>query len=62
MANGNEVGIIQGYRGRITSLAFTTDGKRLVSGMDDTTATGVGLESKAMTGWWEVRRHISKNT
>jgi len=38
MANGNEVGVIQGYRGRVSSLAFAPDSKRLISGMDDTTA------------------------
>jgi WD40 repeat protein len=38
MANGNEVGVVQGYRGRVSALAFTSDSKRLVSGMEDTTA------------------------
>ena len=38
MANGNEVGVIQGYSGLVLSLAFSPDGSRLISGMDDTTA------------------------
>jgi WD40 repeat protein len=38
MANGNEVGVIKGFRARVISLAFTPDGNRLIAGMDDTTA------------------------
>jgi WD40 repeat protein len=35
---GKEVGTIRGYRGTVAALAFTPDGNRLISGMEDTTA------------------------
>ena len=38
MANGNEVGVIQGFRGTVSALAFTPDSSRLISGTDDTSA------------------------
>jgi WD40 repeat protein len=37
-ATGKELGVIQGFRGTVHALAFTPDGRRLISGMDDTTA------------------------
>jgi len=46
MANGNEVGVIQGFRGSVTALAFAPDGERLISGMDDTTALVWDLKQK----------------
>jgi RNA polymerase sigma factor (sigma-70 family) len=38
LASGEEIGVIQGFRHNVRCLAFTPDGKRLISGMDDTTA------------------------
>jgi WD40 repeat protein len=38
VASGAEVGSIQGFRGVVHSLAFSPDGRRLISGMNDTTA------------------------
>jgi RNA polymerase sigma factor (sigma-70 family) len=38
IANGNEVGVIKGFRGNVASLAFAADSTRVISGMDDTTA------------------------
>jgi RNA polymerase sigma factor (sigma-70 family) len=46
MANGNEIAAIQGFRGSVTALAFTPDGERLISGMDDTTVLLWDLKSK----------------
>jgi WD40 repeat protein len=37
-ATGREVRKIEGFRGIVRSLAFMTDGKRLVSGMEDSSA------------------------
>jgi RNA polymerase sigma factor (sigma-70 family) len=45
-AEGKELGVIQGYRGSVRSLAFTPDGKRLISGMSDTTALVWDLPNK----------------
>ena len=36
--SGRDVGRLAGHQGRITSLAFTPNGRRLVSGSTDTTA------------------------
>jgi WD40 repeat protein len=38
LATGREVKKIEGFRGIVRSLAFLPDGKRLVSGMEDSTA------------------------
>jgi len=38
VARGEQVRVIDGFRASVRSLAFLPDGKRLVSGMDDTTA------------------------
>jgi WD40 repeat protein len=46
VAQGQELGVIQGFRGRVCSLAFATDGKRLISGMSDTTALVWDLPKK----------------
>jgi len=35
--HGEKVAVIQGFRGKVHSLAFAADGKRLISGMSDTT-------------------------
>jgi WD40 repeat protein len=43
---GEEVGTITGFRSVVRSLAFSTDGKRLISGMDDTTALVWDLEKR----------------
>jgi RNA polymerase sigma factor (sigma-70 family) len=43
-ANGQEVGTFQGFDGTVVSLAFETDGNRLISGMDDSTALVWGLK------------------
>jgi WD40 repeat protein len=37
-ATGEDVGVIKGFRGMVRKLAFTPDGKRLISGMSDTSA------------------------
>jgi WD40 repeat protein len=37
-AKGEQVGVIKGFRGHVHRLAFTPDGKRLISGMSDTSA------------------------
>jgi WD40 repeat protein len=37
-ATGKEVWRIEGFRGVVRSLAFMPDGRRLVSGMDDSSA------------------------
>jgi WD40 repeat protein len=46
VAQGKELGVIQGFRGRVRSLAFTPDGKRLISGMSDTSALVWDLPKK----------------
>jgi len=46
VADGKEVGSIQGFRGRVHALAFAAGGSRLVSGMDDTTALVWDLKDK----------------
>jgi WD40 repeat protein len=46
VARGEEVGSLSGFRGRVRSLAFSPDGKRLISGMDDTTALVWDLPAK----------------
>jgi WD40 repeat protein len=38
VAKGDKVGATKGFRGNVRRLAFTADGKRLVSGMNDTSA------------------------
>jgi WD40 repeat protein len=38
LANGQDVIVIQAFRGHVRSLAFSGDGNRLISGMADTTA------------------------
>jgi WD40 repeat protein len=38
VASGDEVSTIKGFRSSVRSLAFSPDGKRLSTGMDDTTA------------------------
>src|SRR5262249_48218162 len=38
VATGKEVRKIEGFRGVVRSLAFTPDGRRLVSGMEDSSA------------------------
>jgi RNA polymerase sigma factor (sigma-70 family) len=37
LVEDNKIGVIHGFRQRVCSLAFTQEGKRLISGMDDTT-------------------------
>jgi WD40 repeat protein len=37
MANGKKASVVEGFRGTVNSLAFSTDGQRLVTGMSDTT-------------------------
>jgi RNA polymerase sigma factor (sigma-70 family) len=46
VATGREVGAIEGLPGSVRSLAFLPDGKRLVSGMNDTTALVWDLPAK----------------
>src|SRR5262249_27454425 len=46
-ATGEDVGILQGHRGRITSLAISPDGKWLASGSIDHTAKVWDLASRS---------------
>src|SRR5262249_39618826 len=35
VTKGEDAGTLKGFRGRVRSLAFSSDGKRLISGMND---------------------------
>ena len=37
-STGKEVGGVQGFRGVVRSMAYSPDGRKLITGMDDSTA------------------------